>query len=93
MYNVILSSHLPIPEQEPKPRLYRRFQRKASPGFLAFVRKAYEQCPSLFSEKEDIDPILLHEELIVVFKAWERLLSMIGMPEENWSEADFVANV
>ncbi len=91
MHNLILSSHLPIPEQEPKPRLYRHFRRKASPGFHAFIRKAYEQCPSLFSE-EDIDPIL-HEELIVVFKAWERLISMIGMPEENWSEADFVANV
>ena len=55
--------------------------------------KAYEACPSLFSDAVSAeDSRELFDDLRVVFSAWKRL-RRLRESNEKISEADFVANV
>ncbi|KAJ7596876.1 hypothetical protein C8J56DRAFT_882521 [Mycena floridula] len=69
---------------------YTLLSRIAPPGFLSFIRAAYDDSPGLFGSDPG-NSIQLFAELITVYNVWERLQRM-QKSDEKWSEADFVAN-
>jgi hypothetical protein len=72
---------------------YELLAKTSTPGLLEFIRKAYEQSPSLFSDHVSRqDTLMLYADVHTVFSTWRRLKWMRAS-KEKWSEHDFVANV
>ncbi|KAF8898904.1 hypothetical protein BD779DRAFT_1666663 [Infundibulicybe gibba] len=83
-----VSGRLPSSSKE-----YKVLAQLAPPAFLDFIAQANRGCPSLFrANVKSIDIHELYMNLSVVFSAWRRLQQM-RKSRENYSEADFVANV
>jgi hypothetical protein len=66
----------------------------SSVEFVAFLTRAYEDCPHLFSKISSAERnCRLLDEMKNVFLAWERLQRMRSESKDRVSEADFVSNV
>jgi hypothetical protein len=66
----------------------------SSVDFVAFLTRAHEECPQLFSVTCSAERNRrLLDEMKTVFFAWERLQRMRTESKVKVSEADFVSNV
>ncbi len=61
---------------------------------MAFMRRAQEECPQLFSKAIPAqNNCRLLDELKSAFLSWERLQRMRSESKQMASEADFVSNM
>ncbi|THV05994.1 hypothetical protein K435DRAFT_789742 [Dendrothele bispora CBS 962.96] len=92
VFNV--SQKIPLGWVTKKSKQYKLLKKIATPDFLTFVRQAHKENEELFYEEENDDEAFgpLFMDISMVYSCWEALAKK-RKSKENWSEADYGANV